>query len=54
MWELIPAANGPTYSPVSRDVAYQIMVIVAVPSASGSDRSSSAPVGPVRSALAGP
>ena len=54
MWELIPAANGPTYSPVSGDVAYQIMVIVAVPSASGSDRSSSAPLGPVRSALAGP
>lgn len=54
VWELIPTANGPTYSPVAGDVAYQIMVIVALPSPSGSDRSSSAPVGPVRSVLAGP
>lgn len=54
VWELIPAANEPSYSPVAGDVAYQVMVIVAVPSPTGSDRSSSAPVGPVRSALAGP
>lgn len=54
LWELIPAASGPSYSPVAGDVAYQVMVIVAVPSSVGSDRSSSAPVGPVRSALVGP
>ncbi|MFM7266775.1 MAG: hypothetical protein ACKOZW_14530 [Cyanobium sp.] len=53
-WELISGVSGPTYTPVAGDVAYQIMVIVALPTPSGSQRSASAPVGPVRSAPAGP
>lgn len=53
-WELISGASGPGYVPVAGDVAYQILVVVALPTPTGSQRSVSAPVGPVRSALAGP
>ena len=54
LWELIPSATGPGYTPVAGDVAYELMVIIALPTPTGSQRTSSAPVGPVRSALAGP
>jgi hypothetical protein len=53
-WDLISGASGPGYTPVAGDVAYEILVIVALPTPTGSQRSISAPVGPVRSALAGP
>jgi hypothetical protein len=53
LWELIPAASGPSYTPVAGDVAYQLMVIEALPTPTGSERSASAPVGPVRAAMAG-
>ena len=52
-WELIAGAAGPTYSLGPGDVAYQVMVVVAVPSDGGSQRSASAPLGPVRAAGAG-
>lgn len=52
LWELIPTANGPSYTPVPGDVAYELMVIVALPTPNGSERSQSAPVGPVRAARA--
>ena len=54
MWELITTASGPTYTLQPGDVAYQVMVVVAIPSTEGSQRSASAPVGPVKAALAGP
>ena len=54
VWELINTASGPTYILQPGDVAYQVMVVVAIPSAGGSQRSASAPVGPVKAALAGP
>ncbi|MEB3166966.1 MAG: hypothetical protein VKO65_09900 [Cyanobacteriota bacterium] len=47
-WELIPAAQGDTYSVSRNDIAYELMVVVVVPGADGARRSSSAPVGPVR------
>lgn len=53
-WQLISGASGPTYTLGAGDVAYQIMVVVALPTPTGSQRSASAPVGPVRSALAAP
>lgn len=53
MWELISTASGPSYMLRPGDVAYQVMVVVAVPSAGGSQRSASAPVGPVKAATAG-
>lgn len=53
MWELISTAAGPSYTLRPGDVAYQVMVVVAVPSAGGSQRSASAPVGPVKAATAG-
>jgi hypothetical protein len=53
MWELITTASGPTYTLQPGDVAYQVMVVVAIPSTGGSQRSASAPVGPVKAALAG-
>ncbi len=52
-WELIAAAAGPTYRLQPGDVAYQVMVVVAVPTDAGSQRSASAPLGPVQAAGAG-
>ena len=46
-WQLIQGASGPTYALTPADVAYQVMVVVAVPTASGSQRSVSQVVGPV-------
>ncbi len=53
-WELIATASGPSYTLQPGDVAYQVMVVVAVPSDGGSQRSASAPLGPVRAAAAAP
>ncbi len=53
-WELIATASGPSYTLRPGDVAYQVMVVVAVPSDGGSQRSSSAPLGPVKGATAAP
>jgi hypothetical protein len=53
MWELIPAASGPAYRLQPGDVAYQVMLVVAVPNGNGSQRSASAPVGPVKADTAG-
>lgn len=50
-WQLIQGASGPTYALTPADVAYQVMVVVAVPTSSGSQRSVSQVVGPV---MAGP
>lgn len=47
-WVLIPTASGPSYRIGRGDIAYQLMVVVAVPSGSSSKRQMSAPVGPVR------
>ncbi len=52
-WELIGNASGPSYRLQPGDVAYQVMVMVAVPSAGGSQRSASAPLGPVQAAGVG-
>jgi len=46
-WQLIQGASGPTYALTSADVAYQVMVVVAVPTTSGSQRSGSQVVGPI-------
>jgi hypothetical protein len=46
-WELIPGASGPTYQLRRGDMAYEVMVLVAVPSPDGSQRLLSNPVGPV-------
>lgn len=53
-WELIPAASGPSYKIGRGDIAYQLMVVVAVPSGSSSKRQMSPPVGPVRALPAAP
>jgi hypothetical protein len=53
-WELIAGASGPSYTLRPGDVAYQVMVVVAVPSDGGSQRSASAPLGPVKAAAAAP
>lgn len=53
-WELIPAASGPSYTVSRGDIAYQLMVVVAVPSGSSSQRQMSPPVGPVRALPASP
>lgn len=47
-WELIPAAQGDSYSISRNDIAYELMVVVVVQGADGVQRASSAPVGPVR------
>jgi len=47
-WELIPSAQGDTYSVSRNDIAYELMVVVVVQGADGVRRRSSAPVGPVR------
>jgi len=44
---LINGASGPNYRLQSADVGAQLMVVIAVPTASGSQRQASAPVGPV-------
>ncbi|KEF43191.1 MAG: hypothetical protein ER33_00145 [Cyanobium sp. CACIAM 14] len=46
-WQLIQGAGGPTYTLTAADVAYQVMVVVAVPTPGGSQRSVSQVVGPV-------
>ncbi len=46
-WLLITAANGPSYKLVAADVGQQVMVVVALPSEAGAQRSVSAPLGPV-------
>ncbi len=50
-WQLIQGATGPTYKLTAADVAYQVMVVVAVPAGGGSQRSASSPVGPIKSTL---
>ncbi|MEB3332367.1 MAG: hypothetical protein VKI83_07755 [Synechococcaceae cyanobacterium] len=47
-WELISSASGPSYKLGRQDIAYQLMVVVAVPSGTSSRRQMSPPVGPVR------
>ncbi|MFZ9270336.1 MAG: hypothetical protein ACO23C_03720 [Prochlorococcaceae cyanobacterium] len=46
-WVLINGASGPNYRLQSADVGAQLMVVIAVPTASGSQRQASSPVGPV-------
>jgi hypothetical protein len=46
-WELIPGASWPTYQLQRGDMAYEVMVLVAVPSADGTQRLLSNPLGPV-------
>ncbi len=50
-WQLVQGASGPTYKLTAADVAYQVMVVVAVPTGGGSQRSSSSPVGPIKASL---
>lgn len=47
-WVLIPGATGPTYRLQPQDVGSQLMVVIAVPNPSGSQRQASAAVGPVQ------
>jgi hypothetical protein len=49
-WLLIQGASGPTYVLNEQDVNARVMLVVAVPSGSGSQRQASAPVGPVNAA----
>jgi hypothetical protein len=46
-WLLIDAASGPTYRLGVADVGQQVMVVLALPAAGGSQRSASAAIGPV-------
>jgi hypothetical protein len=46
-WQLIQGASGLSYRLTPSDVAYQVMVVVAVPTSGGSQRSVSQVVGPV-------
>lgn len=46
-WVLIPGASGPNYRLQSADIGSQLMVVIAVPTPTGSQRQASAPVGPV-------
>jgi len=46
-WRLIAGASGPSYQLQAADANALVMVVVAVPVAGGSQRSTSAPVGPV-------
>ena len=46
-WLLIAGASGPSYQLQAADANALVMVVVAVPTAGGSQRSTSAPVGPV-------
>ncbi|MCS5699861.1 hypothetical protein NZK32_12525 [Cyanobium sp. FGCU-52] len=47
-WELIPDAQGDSYTVSRNDIAYELMVVVVVTTPDGTRRSQSAPVGPVR------
>ena len=47
-WQLILNAKGTVYALTSSDVGNRVMVVVAVPTAQGSQRSASTPVGPVQ------
>jgi hypothetical protein len=49
-WLLIQGATGPRYVLSQQDVNARVMLVVAVPNASGSQRQASAPVGPVNAA----
>lgn len=44
-WELTPGASGPTYQVQRGDMAYAVMVLIALPSPNGSRRIMSNPVG---------
>lgn len=46
-WELIAGATGPTYRLQRNDMAYDVMVLVVLPSSAGSSRLISKPIGPV-------
>ncbi|MFZ0406857.1 MAG: hypothetical protein WAM11_01925 [Cyanobium sp.] len=46
-WLLIVGASGPSYQLQAADTKAVVMVVVAVPGSSGSQRAASAPVGPV-------
>lgn len=46
-WELIPGASGPAYQLQLGDMAYEVMVLVALPSPGGSRRLISNALGPV-------
>ena len=46
-WQLIQGTTGPTYVLTPADVAFEVMVVVAVPNSAGSQRSVSPVVGPV-------
>lgn len=47
-WQLIEGASGPAYTLTQGDVAGQVMVVVAIPTSGGSQRSVSQVVGPVQ------
>ena len=47
-WLLITGAAGPSYRLQAADANAMVMVVVAVPGAGGSQRTSSAPAGPVQ------
>jgi len=47
-WELIPSAQGDSYSVSRNDIAYELMVVVVVTTPDGTRRTQSAPLGPVR------
>lgn len=49
-WVLITGASGPTYRLQPADVGSQVMVVVALPTAQGSQRQASPAVGPVGAA----
>jgi len=49
-WLLIDGVSGPSYRLGAADVGSQVMVVVALPSANGSQRQASAPVGPISTA----
>jgi hypothetical protein len=47
-WELIPSAQGDSYTVSRNDIAYELMVVVVVSTPDGARRKTSAPIGPVR------
>lgn len=49
-WLLIQGASGPSYVLSQQDVNARVMLVVAVPTANGSQRQASTPVGPVNAA----
>lgn len=46
-WVLISGATGPSYRLQPQDIGSQVMVVIAVPAAGGSQRQGSAAVGPI-------